>query len=216
MDSCRNRITAILLFVFATALPFFASADDADFLFVSAEVSQDSFNNVAIDQKVVDTDSVILHSAGSYEMRLIADGSTISSNFFEIPAIGEMEVIAENKDQERLYGTHTPDFQIVRVALPISQSLNPESSRLQILRNGNMLFDKELSELSLDVISTNEIATSNENTLLPPPMDGESGGGGLGLLIIGIVFAILAVAGYLAYRKRAVLLSLVNKNRSPK
>ena len=206
-------------------LPFVALAATKDYLIVSMEFADGVFTQAGAEEYALDSADARIYASGTYEMRLYEGGQMIGNNFFEIPENGEMETIgiADKNTGIRAYGTTTPVSQIVQVSLPLVKSISPEDASIQILKGGQTLFDKKLSEFEVNVISanTNRVLIKIPPPPAPPSLSEETAqteakpepssrsGNSLLWIIIGLVLA----AGIFALYEKGKIRSIYEKFR---
>ena len=198
MVSFRKKFL-IVSFASVALLPLFARAQTGDYLFISGEYASSTFTHVMVDERTLDAADAHLYQKGTYEARLYTGDKTIGRNFFEIPENEKMEVISivtqsAAASSSNSYGTFTAASQVIQVTVPLISSVQSEKSGIQILKNGQILFDKKLSELAFNVASanTNHVLVKEPGPpVAEPPVQQPATSSGAGTSWIWIILVML-------------------------
>ena len=148
MVSKKYLIIILSLFLF----PVLVFSQAQDYLFVSGAFDGTVYTIDSIEQRVIAVNEVPLRSTGTYEIRLYKQNKVIDSNFFEISEPGWVGFIDENG----YHGETTQKKTVFTVAVPLTASLDVAQGKLQLLKSGQVLVEKKLSELPVVILASQD------------------------------------------------------------
>ncbi len=148
-----------LLFIFFFAvvnsaiIPEQVLAEEKDYLTISMSLKGGTFGDFAIEETAKDESLVKIHENGTYKIQLISGKRIVSENYFEISDSTPLEVISRTENAGRQYGEFVSDYQNIFVSLILPESIESSNGSVKILKNGNLIIEKALSEIPINIIS---------------------------------------------------------------
>lgn len=139
-------ISSVLLII-----PIAAFSRNQDYLFIFGTYDGVNYTIDSIEQRVIPTGSII-QPTGSYEVQLYRKNKLVSNSFFEIPEPGPKKIPFEGGFIEE-EGRKQVIFTAI---IPLLVSTDVSRARIQILKSGQILFEKELNEVPVTVLSVQE------------------------------------------------------------
>lgn len=180
-------ISFVLLIV-----PIAVFSQNQDYLFIFGIYDGVSYTIDSIEQRVIPA-GTINPAPGSYEIRLYRKNELVGNNFFGIPEPGSVKIPFEGgfiKEEGRRQVIFT-------ATIPLLVSVDTTQAKLQLLKSGQVLLEKELKEVPITVLSVyaNELITL-EN------LETRDRSGYKNLIIFSLIGVGIVLVGWYLWKRR--------------